>query len=131
MKKKGFTLVELLAVIVVLAVIALIATPMILGVIDNAKKGAARNSALGYIDAVEKYMTMNRVNKTKYTLTLTDGVYDVSELEEIKVKGTVPSAGWIQVENKEVVNYSIVMEDYVVSNGKAEIGTEPKTAPTE
>ena len=50
MKKNGFTLIELLAVIVILAVIALIATPTILGVIDNAKKGAAKSSALGYID---------------------------------------------------------------------------------
>ena len=39
MKKKGFTLVELLAVIVILAIIALITTPLILNVIENAKKG--------------------------------------------------------------------------------------------
>ena len=54
MKKKGFTLVELLAVIVILAIIALIATPIILGVIETSKKGASENSALGYLDAVEK-----------------------------------------------------------------------------
>ena len=35
MKKKGFTLVELLAVIVILAIIAVIATPIILGVIEK------------------------------------------------------------------------------------------------
>jgi len=33
MKKKGFTLVELLATIVILSVIALIATPIVLNVI--------------------------------------------------------------------------------------------------
>ena len=49
MNKKGFTLVELLAVIVILAIIALIATPLILNVIDNAKKGAAEASANGYM----------------------------------------------------------------------------------
>ena len=37
-KNKGFTLVELLAVIVILALIALIATPIILNVINDAKK---------------------------------------------------------------------------------------------
>lgn len=52
--KKGFTLVELLAVIVILAIIALIATPIILNVIDDAKTNSAKNSAYGYIDAVEK-----------------------------------------------------------------------------
>ena len=50
--KKGFTLVELLAVIVILAIIALIATPIILNVIDDAKTNAAKNSAYGYIDCL-------------------------------------------------------------------------------
>ena len=52
-RKNGFTLIELLAVIVILAVIALIATPIILNVIENAKKGASKNSMYGYVEAVE------------------------------------------------------------------------------
>lgn len=54
MKQKGFTLVELLAVIVILAVIALIATPVILSMIESSRKGAAESSMLSYVDAVEK-----------------------------------------------------------------------------
>ena len=38
--KKAFTLIELLAVIIILAVIALIATPVVLNVVDNARKEA-------------------------------------------------------------------------------------------
>ena len=38
--KKGFTLIELLAIIVILAIIAVITTPIILNIIENAKKGA-------------------------------------------------------------------------------------------
>ena len=56
--KKGFTLIELLAVIVILAIIALIATPIILNMINDARKSAAKDSAYGYIDAVEKYVTL-------------------------------------------------------------------------
>ena len=41
--KKGFTLIELLAVIVILAIIALISTPMILGIIEKAKKRGAES----------------------------------------------------------------------------------------
>ena len=36
LKKQGFTLVELLAVIVILAIILLIAVPSIMGVVNNA-----------------------------------------------------------------------------------------------
>ena len=65
---KGFTLVELLAVIVILAIIALIATPIILGVIEDARKGAARSSALGYADALEKSIAIAMVKSdTNYT----------------------------------------------------------------
>lgn len=53
MNKKGFTLIELLAIIVILAIIAVITVPIILNVIDNAKKGAAKNSVIGYGKAVE------------------------------------------------------------------------------
>lgn len=53
-KNQGFTLVELLAVIVILAVIALIATPNVLSMIEMAKKGAAESSAISYVDAIDR-----------------------------------------------------------------------------
>lgn len=40
MNRKGFTLVELLAVLVILAIILAIAVPNILGIIDNARRDA-------------------------------------------------------------------------------------------
>ena len=49
---KGFTLVELLATIVLLAVIALIATPIIGNIIDTSKESANQRSIEGYADAV-------------------------------------------------------------------------------
>ena len=45
MKNKGFTLKELLAVIVILAIIALIATPIILGIINDARNSAKQRTA--------------------------------------------------------------------------------------
>jgi prepilin-type N-terminal cleavage/methylation domain-containing protein len=45
MKNKGFTLVELLAVIVLLAIILAIAIPTISGLIDNSKKNAFESNA--------------------------------------------------------------------------------------
>ena len=39
-KNKAFTLIELLAVIVILAIIALIATPIILGIVEDVKNDA-------------------------------------------------------------------------------------------
>jgi len=74
-RNKGFTLIELLAVIVILAIIALIATPMILGVIDTAKKGSAKSSALGYIEAVEKSFMIGQIEGKGIPV---DGEYTLS-----------------------------------------------------
>ena len=53
MNKKGFTLIELLAIIVILAIIAVITVPIILNIINNATKGAEKDSIVGYGKAVE------------------------------------------------------------------------------
>lgn len=66
-KNNGFTLVELLAVIVILAVIALIATPIVLNMIESSRKGAAESSALSYIDATEKSIMTGLMNSTSST----------------------------------------------------------------
>ena len=40
---KGFTLIELLAIIVILAIISAITVPIVLNIIENAKKGTVQN----------------------------------------------------------------------------------------
>ena len=71
--KKGFTLIELLAVIVILAIIALIAVPVILGVIDKAKKGAFKDSVLNAFNSVEyKLAEMKLTQIPESGLAVTD-----------------------------------------------------------
>ncbi len=53
MNKKGFTLVELLAVIVILAIVALVTTPAILNVINNSRLEGAKDKAWGVINSVK------------------------------------------------------------------------------
>ncbi len=122
MKKKGFTLVELLAVIVILAIIAVIATPIILGVIEKSKKGAAENSALGYTEAVEKQIARNLLDEDA-TNDITDGVYGMADLtsKEVKVKGDTPIGdSWVEIEKKQVVDYSLKIGNYVVNYNETE-----------
>ena len=46
--KKGFTLIELIAVLVILAILALIVTPLVLNVIRKAKDSANKRSVDAY-----------------------------------------------------------------------------------
>ena len=136
MRRKGFTLIELLAVIVILAIIALIATPTILGVIEKSKRGAAEQSALGYVDAVEKQVAINQVKNENL---INDGTYNVP-MTGITVKGEAPTKGWLKIEKGMVTNYSFVIGKYVVTKGSEIVkGDEPtksdeevtKTGPTQ
>ena len=117
-KNKGFTLVELLAVIVILALIALIATPIILNVINDAKKQAAKDSAYGYMDAVEKYIVSSELEDK----SIQDRTYSVEDLNSmgVSIKGSTPDNGTIKIENKEVKSYDIGIDGYVVRNGKVD-----------
>ena len=104
--KKGFTLIELLAVIVILAIIALIATPIILNMINDAKKSAAKDSAYGYIEAVENYQVSEMLKGNE---GLEEGMYNIVEettigdtkykklTDIIKLKGKNPSGGKIGI----------------------------------
>ena len=56
-KKKGFTLVELLAVIVILAVILVIAVPQIMSVIESARKGSIESTAKLIAEGAEREYT--------------------------------------------------------------------------
>ena len=131
--KKGFTLIELLAVIVILAIIALISTPMILGIIEKAKKGGAESSALGYIDAVEKTVATNMLDTNKTNIE--DGVYEVSTLKsttyDIKVKGEQPTDdSWVKIEKGQVTACSLKIGEYVVNcNGETTKNDELEEKP--
>lgn len=62
LRNKGFTLVELLAVIVVLSIIALIGFTQVGNVIETAREKAAEESADNYIKAVNLKIMNDMLN---------------------------------------------------------------------
>ena len=109
--KKGFTLIELLAVIVILAIVSVIAVPIMLNVIDKAKQGTAESSALGYIDAVEKQVM---INKVKSGNEIEPGEYTKSELtaKGLTIKGEVEDAVVVINEKGKVSEARFYIDGY-------------------
>lgn len=138
MKKDGFTLVELLAVVVILAVVALIATPIILNVINDAKKSSIKQSAIGYVDAVEKTILEKKTNTDvdydgKYTIkkdqitkeSETASLLPILDLIQlnVNVKGELPTKGNLEIEKSNVISGEFYYNNYLVtlSNDKYKI----------
>ena len=123
--KKGFTLVEILAVIVVLVIISVLAINKISDVMKKNNESAVKANALTFIKAVEENASLSRV-----TGNLTDGLYSTEELNEsgIKLSGTYPKGGQVYLLNGKIDSACLVYDKYSVtySNGsitKIEKGT--------
>lgn len=93
MNQKGFTLVELLAVIVVLAIILAIAIPGIAGLIESARRGAFESDAKMIVKAIEYKM-------------LEDDKFDVLSIKKDPDSGedTVSSILKLSTDNYEEVS---------------------------
>ena len=101
-RRNGFTLIELLAIIVILAIIAVITVPIILNIIEDAKKGSITDSAYGYKNAIKSYSAyLQTVDSTSNGLK---GSYTVDELKSLglEVTGQEPDSGTILIDNDGV-----------------------------
>ena len=95
MNKKGFTLVELIGVIALLAAMALIAVPIINKTIERSKEKSYRAQIDAVIQASKRYVTeIGPKNDSTFTITFNDLITNKLIEKETKVKqanGTVVS----------------------------------------
>ncbi len=113
--KKGFTLVELLATIVILGVIAVITIPIVGKIIDNNKFKSASLSALGYIEAANVYAAKFNdgilVNDEKF---IYETYADEDALSKIKYAGVSPTYVKLEydIDNKTVIDANMCIQNY-------------------
>jgi len=117
MKKKGFTLVELLAVIVILAIIALIAVPMVLNIIEKSKIGALKSSLNGLIESADMYYANNQLQGGNAVET----IFDFEDGEQtsgttLEYKGKIENGKLILHTNGEVAACIDDGEHYAYKN---------------
>ena len=108
MKKKGFTLVELLAVIAILAILVIIALPNVMGMFNNAKKSSFETEVKEILKGAQQQWMMDSVSGTAQAVT----VYGVGT----KKVGTDPAAKALtSVDIRSGLSY------YVKMNGTGKI----------
>ena len=111
MKEKGFTLLELLAVIVILSVITLITVPMVMNVIEESKKKALVSSVQGILDSTN-YFTMSH-EKGVYEF-LFDEEHKGSTLkgEKLEYKGNIDGEGKLYLDKEGNTSICISNDKY-------------------
>ena len=113
--KKGFTLVELLAVIVILSILSLVILPVVSNVIENSRRKSAEMSASNYIDAVRNQIALS-INMPN--VNFEDGAYTVDALKNtygVTVKNNYPTSGTVNITSKIVFSAQICINKYSIS----------------
>ena len=130
MNKKGFSLIELLAVIVILSAVVLIIAPIINGVITDSRESANKVAATNYIKAIDTTIGTETLNY----ISVNDGYYKISQdgnicLEKIQngkcsgeklkitTKGNKPIKGNVTIEKREVTRATIIYDEFTVEVG--------------
>ena len=138
--KKGFTLIELIAVLVILAILALIVTPLVLNVIRKAKDSANKRSVDAYGKAMEIALmgyvmdtgdTPNDLNELTVEYTGNKVECNVKKITEngsiyltecsvngVKVKDKSTEDGWYHYGKRDLTNEEYV-DMYGISLEKA------------
>lgn len=113
LNKNGFTLVELLAVIVILAVVILVAVNNVIPQMNKAKAGAFKTEALSFLDGAEQYYTSQQMTGKDFNETNKAG----EKLEGVTIKYLVDNK---YVKSADIDKYEGCIK-YDEVNGKFQI----------
>lgn len=126
--KKGFTLVELLAVIVVLGIVAVITTPLIQNVIESSKMNAFKSSINSIVNIIETdYNENTRLKITTYEISnnkLICKSCDNGSDVEVEYNGELKNTTGTITDNNGKINSSNIISDKYkanISNGKVTV----------
>ena len=136
LQTRGFTLVEILAVIIILAAITLITVPIVTNAVKRARKGSFKVSAQNLVKAANQYygaheFEMNKVST--FDFSKNDGKNEAGE--ELLVSGKKPISGKVVVSKQgDIVladisdgtyyaNYDSTIDDQVVITETSEVLT--------
>ena len=110
-KKKGFTLIELIAVLVIMAIIALIATPLVMNIIRKARISADKRSVDAYGRSIELAIASYLLDTGKFPTEVSELTieYSGNQVECTTTQINPDSSVYLsncKVNNREVSNYS-------------------------
>ncbi len=124
-RKKGFTLIELLAVIVILAIILLIVMPIVLNVINDARRGAFEATARGLNKTAENQYMENRLRGNPLEVDYVFADWEQTEGDPLKFSGRGPKDGIVRVYDNGDTEMAINDDNWCVTKDRDETDINP------
>lgn len=109
MKEKGFTLVELLAVLIILGVVALLITPKVITSLDEAEKNSNMTSIKELVKTAELKHSNNEILGTTENITI-DYQKNINT-DYLEYKGEKPEIGKINIKKNGDIAISVKIGD--------------------
>lgn len=106
--KDGFTLVELLAVIIILSIVTAITIPTVSNIIKESRENASIDSAYGLKKALDEYYTSYGFSGNSFK------GFECSFpslCDDIELTGNIPSSGYISIDKKGMINGKVSFYD--------------------
>ena len=141
--KNGFTLVELLAVLTILAVMMLIIIPITNNMVKDSRTKSREISVKNYISSLDKYLISSELND----IFVQDGSYSImkdgsicleklsnnicnGKIIKVDLDGQIPTSGIVKIKNNKVEKYYNIKFDkfYASTSG---ITTNEVSVPTD
>lgn len=113
MNKKGFTLMELLAVIVVLGLVAIIILPKLVSTIDGSEKNSNKISVNNLINALNGIAVDKKANLIPFNGCSIDFDNGVNTCTDLDYSGELPDSGSISVDSDGIVSGSVGYKDRI------------------
>ena len=115
MKKKGFTLTEMLAVVLIICFLVLVAVPAITKLLKQIKEEAFITNSKTIIRAMTEDCESFRISKEVPTVSFF--IENGKIVNDIKVNGTMPNDGYVLLDDScNVKSYYLDYVDYIYAN---------------
>lgn len=108
----GFTLAELIGVIVILGILALIGVPIMGKQIEASRVEAAKRSAEGIVKSAQQYYTDIMSQDGKFTYTTLD-IRDNAKL--LDLEGDLPDGGYVTIDENSNVEVFLISGKYCIT----------------